>query len=270
MDKAVKVLLIVFLSLLILGLIWIFTINIDIKIPKSKLIYDQNIEEEFNSITISNSSLDIKLIKSDVTNLKVYNNKETDIKVKVEDNTLKIDTEEDNHFCMFCFGKNELVLSLPENLYDLVINNKSGDINSKIDLNNATILSSSGDIFLPKANDLVVNITSGDLEVNEVKNIVINSSSGDIKINKIIDSVEIEATSGDINIEELSITKNSKIKVTSGDVTIHKSSNNIYYDAKATSGDIIIKDNDRHAEYEINITSKSGDIKVLDRYSINN
>ena len=231
---------------------------------QSKLVYDKNIIEPFNNIQISTKSLDIKLVKSEVSdvNVKVYDRKDDEILVKVENNTLIIDNNKHSSWCFLCFGKNEVIISLPENEYNLVVNSTSGDIKSKLNLNAVTVVTTSGDTILNKVNDLVINSTSGDIEVNEADNVTITSTSGDVGIGKITNSLNIETTSGDIDINGLTIIKDSNIKVTSGDVTIHKSSNNIYYNAKATSGDIKIDNNNRHADYELKIETKSGDIRV--------
>ena len=238
--------------------------KMDFKIVQSKLIYDENIMESFDNIQVSTKSLDIKLIKSEDSNVnvKVYDRKDSEISVKVKDNTLTIDNNEHNSWCFFCFGKNKVIISLPENEYNLVINSTSGDIVSKLDLNTVNIVTISGDIILNKVNDLVINSTSGDVEVSDVDNITIALTSGDVEIGKINNSLNIETTSGDIDIDNLTIMKDSNIKVTSGDVNINKSSDNIYYNAKATSGDIKINNNNRRADYELKISAKSGDIIV--------
>ena len=268
MSKIIKILLIILLTILISGLIFVFVLllnnKMDLKIIQSKLIYDENIIEPFDNIQVSTNNLDIKLVKSEDSNVKVkvYDRKDSHLSVKVNDNTLIIDNNEHNSWCFFCFGKSEVIISLPEKEYNLVINSSSGDIISKLDFNTVTIVTTSGDTTLNKVNDLVINSTSGDIEINEVGNVTITSTSGDVEVGKVINSLNIETTSGDIEINDLTIMKDSSIKVISGDVIIHKSSDNIYYNAKATSSDVKISNNNRHADYEMKINAKSGDIIV--------
>ena len=267
-NKIIKILLIILLTILVVGLIAVFVLllnnKIDLNISQSKLIYDEIITESFNNIQVSTKSLDIKLIKSNnlKANVKVYDRKDNELSVKVEDNTLKIENERHTSWCFLCFDESKVVISLPEKEYDLVVNATSGDIESQVDLNNATIVTTSGDIDFTKVNELVLTVTSGDIEINEVNSITVTSTSGDVEIGKINNSLNIETTSGDIDIDNLTIMKDSNIKVKSGDVTINKTADNIYYNATATSGDVKITNNNRHADYELKIDTKSGDIKV--------
>ena len=267
-SRVLKIISIILLSLLIIGLcivfILLFNNKISFKSFESKLIYDKNITDFFDTIKVSTKSLDIQLVKSNnnVSNVKVYDKKDNEISVKVEDKTLIIDSNKNKSWCFLCFGKNKAVISLPEKEYNLIVNSTSGDIESNVDLNDVTIVATSGDIELNKTNDFVATVVSGDIEVKEAHNLVISSTSGDIEIGKIKNSLEIETTSGDINIEDLTIDKNSSIRVISGDININKSSGNIYFDAKVTSGDVLIGNNNRHGDYELKINAKSGDIRV--------
>ncbi len=268
MDKTIKVLIIILLSILIVGSLGAFTMlftkNTNFELYKTSKVYDNDIEEEFNAINVESDSLDIKIIKAnnERTNVKIFDRNDKGISVKVEDNTLKIVDDNINSFCFMCFGKREAIISLPERVYDLVVESASGDISSSIDLGNVTIVSTSGDIDLKNTKDLTIVVTSGDIEVKEVDNISITSTSGDVEIEKVNNSLDIQTISGDIGINELTITKDSEINVMSGDVVINNSSEAIYVNAKATSGDIKIKDNNRRAEYELKIETTSGDIIV--------
>ncbi len=268
MSKAIKILAIVLLSLLIVGLIATFVLLLNEKMEfpmvQTELVYDENISEPFDNIQVSIESLDIKLIKAEDSNVnvKVYDSKDNEVSVKVEDDTLIIENNKHTSWHFLSFGTREVVISLPEREYDLIVNSTSGDVKAKIAFNDVTIVTTSGDIKFTKVNDLEATVTSGDIEVDEVNNITIASNSGDVEIGKINKSLDIETTSGDIDIDNLTIVKDSSIKVTSGDVTIHNSSNNIYYNTKVTSGDVKINNNNRHAEYELKIDTKSGDIIV--------
>ena len=108
MSKIIKILLIILLTILISGLIYIFVLllnnKMDFEQAQSKLIYDENIIEPFDNIEVSTKSLDIKLIKSEDSNVnvKVYDRKDSEISVKVKDNTLTIDNNEHNSWCFFC------------------------------------------------------------------------------------------------------------------------------------------------------------------------
>ena len=268
MNNALKIVSISLLIIIIIGLtvgfILIMTNKINFNFFKTELVYNENIKEEFNKINISTDSIDIKLVKSkdDIANVKVYDRKDDYVSVRVEDGTLIIENRNDIKNWLFSFGKKEILISLPEKEYDIVSKSTSGDFVSSINLNNADISATSGDIILQNVNNLKIKLTSGDIETKEVNNMTSISTSGDVEISKINNSINVETTSGDIDIDSISITKNSNIRATSGDITINKSSSNIYYDANVTSGNIKIDDNNRHADYELKINTKSGDIRV--------
>ena len=268
MDKTIKILIIILLSILIVGSLGAFTIlfvdKADIELYKTNKVYDNDIEEEFNAINVESDSLDVKIVKSnnEKTNVKIFDRNDKGISVDVENSTLKIADDNINSFCFMCFGKREAIISLPEKVFDLVVESTSGDISSDIELGNVTIVATSGDIDLTNAKDVTIVLTSGDVEVNEVNNISITSTSGDIEIEKINNSLDIKTTSGDIGINKLTITKDSKINVMSGDIFINNVSEAVYVNAKAKSGDVKIKDNNRRAEYELKIETTSGDIFV--------
>ena len=269
MDRTLTIVRIVLLSLLVLilsGVLIIFmTKGFKFEFGQAELIYDEVIKEEFDKIDIQTESLDIRFEKSnnEEVSVKIYDDKDNEPTVKVEDNTLKVISKNRKvvHFGLN-FKKNEIVISLPESLYDLVIDSKSGDITSPVDFKTISIKSTSGDIEVSSATDIDIKSTSGDIKVEEADNLTIESTSGDIFVKKVNNKLNIESTSGDIKVSDLSLTDNSTIKATSGDVTINSDSEDIYYDAHATSGDIRIDNNNRHAEVELEINTKSGDITV--------
>ena len=278
---ALKITLLVILISILVGVL-IVSINKDFTFEtKSKLVYDKNIEEDFSKIDSYLESMDIRFVKSDdnKTNVKVYDKKENNVTFNVENDTLKI-VSDNNEKCIFCIsGGRKIVISLPEKIYDLKVETKSGDIASSINFNKVSIDSKSGDIKLNNISDVDIKVKSGDISLNNIKNgdikvasgdieveeaddIKITSTSGDVQINKINKYLDIDTKSGDISISDLALTKNSKIKVTSGDVFIYKASNDIYFNAKVASGDVMINNNNRHANNELTISTKSGDITV--------
>lgn len=269
MERTATLLKIIFLCILIFILVGVlvFFINNDFKFnfdEKSALIYDENIENEFNKIDIHSESLDFKFVKSndDTVNVKVYDNKKNKVNVNVENNTLKI--ESNNKFkCFFCFlKKREVIISLPEKIYDLAIDTKSGDITSNVDFNKVNIISISGDIEFNKIKKAFIKSTSGDIKIKEVDDLKIKSTSGDLEVNNVNEHIDIKTTSGDVDIDDLVLTEDSNISVISGDVNIYSKSDDIYYNANAISGDIKISNNNRHANNELTIKTKSGDIII--------
>ncbi|MBQ9024468.1 MAG: DUF4097 family beta strand repeat protein [Bacilli bacterium] len=276
MNKGLTITLITLLSLivitLIVGLIFLIDNKFTFKLDnlnfglgsKSTLIYDENIDENFNKIDVYSKSLDFKFVKSNdnTTNVKIYDDKKNTALVKVEDNTLKITSDNDNA-CIFCFySKRQAVISLPEKIYDLVLETTSGDIYSEINFNKADLNTRSGDIELNNIKNANIKVTSGDIIINEVDDITIKATSGDIEINKINKHIDSQTTSGDVEINNLTLTTDSNIKVTSGDVSILNGSDDIYYNTSVISGDVKVNNNNRHANVELTINTTSGDIIV--------
>ena len=267
MSRALKITFISLLMIVIIGVTSVFvllmtgTINFDFF--NTKVIYNENIDESFDKIKVSTTSLDVKLVKSsdEKVNVKIIDKENDGVIVKVEDNTLLIQYDTKKRFFL-CFCKREAIISLPEKEYDLIVKSTSGDITSEVNLTSAMIITTSGDIRLNNVGDFKSVVTSGDIKANDVHNANLLATSGDIRIDRIDESVEIGTTSGDIKINELTIKKDSHITATSGDVTINKSSSNIYYNTEVTSGNVKIDNNNRLAEFELKIETKSGDIRV--------
>lgn len=271
MSKVLRIILITLLSLLTMTLIvgLVILIKTDFKFDfkynvNSTLVYDKNITEEFNKIDIITESLDVEFIKSkdNVVNVKIYDDDKNDVMVNVDSETLRIESNKKVNFCFFCFRSRKAIVTLPEKMYNLVVDTKSGDITSKIDFDDVNIVSASGDIDFNYINKAFIKVTSGDVKINEVDDLEIKSTSGDLDIDKVNKQLNIKTTSGDIIINNLMLTENSNIDVTSGDLLILNASDNIYYDTNVISGDVKINNNNRHADVEVKISAKSGDIII--------
>jgi len=273
MNNTINILKIIILSLVAIILISVLVIFVkderkfkfDFKAKPSKLVYDEVINEEFNKIDIDATSIDIKIEKSldDTTNVKIYDTDNESLNVGVNNNVLTIENKKKYNCFIFCFSKKrEIVVTIPEKEYDLIINSKSSDIISTTKLNNVNIKVTSGDIELQDVNSAKINVTSGDLSVEKINSIDLETRSGDATINSINEYLKIKTTSGDIKIKNLNIIKDSEIKVTSGDVKIDNVLSSVYFDTKVTSGDVKIGNNDRRADCELRIKTTLGDIRV--------
>ena len=216
---------------------------------KRKLIYNETYEvTNIEEIKIKSRSSDINIYEADDDKItvKVYGQEKNKVDVTNEDGKLTINLKNKSTVCFgICLG-NKMEIYLPkdyEGSFD--IETTSGDIESE----------------LKTYNDYTINVTSGDIELNNVKSLVGHATSGDIEIDKLSSYIDFKTTSGDIDIDEFTVNKNSSIKVTSGDVTIKKCEN-AYVEASAKSGDIDVNKNDRHAEFELKIKTTSGDIEI--------
>ena len=245
--------------------VMLLTNNFNFGFQKAKLLYDESYVEEIKNININvkSSNVEINPVDSDKLNVKVYDTEDRDISIKLKNDTLEIINNK-SRVGFFLFGSQNprVIIDVPKNnKYNLDIYGTSSDITVKSNMENIKINVTSGDIKLKDANDVEIKVTSGDIIVGEVSNLLTSSTSGDVEVNKVTEKVNVETTSGDIKIDELSLTKNSKIKATSGDVIIDKV-NDIYIEGKARSGDVDINKNNRHSDIELRIETTSGDIEV--------
>lgn len=232
---------------------------------KSSVVYDEKIESDISLITVDVKSSDVRFELTDEENLnvKIYGKEVDQISVDTVDKELRI-LEKKESFCFgFCFNNGySVIVSVPRNSqYNLDISTISGDINiDSVITNNLKVNTVSGDITAKDYSNGTFGSVSGDLKIGRIGVINAKTVSGEINIDEVFEKADLKTTSGDIEINALNITKNSKINTISGDVDIHK--NNSYIITDTVSGDTDILNNNRHAEVEINIKTTSGDIEV--------
>ena len=254
--------------------------------------------ENLKDLNIKTKVADIFIETKEINNIKVelYSEHAEEYEITELDNEIKRVLIEKNRF--ISFGKNaKVVVYVPVSYTNNVkIENKTGDINIKelpesdlnvelttgdveVDkINNATISTTTGDIEIGEANELVLSVTTGDiklenaksivssattgdLEIGSVDEVVSSTTTGDMKLKNVNNSMNLSATTGDVNINEAIINENSKIETTTGDINI-KTVSNCYIDAKTKVGDTKVNNNDRKSDIELVITSKVGDIKA--------
>lgn len=167
---------------------------------------------------------------------------------------------------------------------NLTIESSSGDISIKdsINLDKVVIKTKSGDmnIYNLKAASLEACATSGDFEGKDitVETASINASSGDVNIENLNGDLSGVVSSGDISVANPEFNYNMDLTVSSGDakVTIPKSSE-FYIDAAVSSGEItcefpVVVEGKSHgntlrgvvgnSKNKINIKASSGDIYI--------
>lgn len=251
MVKAIKITLLSFICICLVGFMITF-IRSGFKFSnlKAKKILDETyVVGNKKEISIEVRSSDIDFYTSDDENIrvKIYADEKQKAKVSETEDGLYIQNKRRSSCVGFCFTSNERVeIYVPESYEGkFIIKATSSDIESE----------------LTTLNSYKINVTSGDIELDNAKSLTGKTTSGDVEIGKLSSYIKFQTTSGDIDIEEFTVNKDSSIKVTSGDVTIDKCTN-AYVDTKVTSGDVDVNKNDRHAEYELKIKTTSGDVKV--------
>ncbi|MFD2445413.1 DUF4097 family beta strand repeat-containing protein [Bacillus sp. CGMCC 1.16607] len=127
------------------------------------------------------------------------------------------------------------------------------------------IIDTNIDIYLPEKlyDSINVDISSGDIDLKELKakEYSLETSSGDISA-KDIDGVQsnINATSGDIDLKN--VKGDISIVSTSGDINIHNKEVFGNIETKATSGDVTVEFDKQPESLAIDFNATSGDGKV--------
>ena len=293
-NKTPKIILIVFLSILVIGLS-IFFVNIltnknfrfghfsfGHKVS-NELVFNQEYETIFDTIKIDSKSSDIEIKEGNESKVKVviYGDKD-ETNVEIVNNKLNIKSNEKK--CIgFCFNMTiaKIEVYLPNGYSENInIENNYGDVNIgnfdnlildatldagdiKVDsLKSGKIKNSYGDIkILGYSKELEIDQDCGDVEVSEVDRIKLENNYGDINIGKVNEYLQIKEDCGDVKIDSLNLKENSSIHNSYGDIKIG-STNEIYINAKTSLGDTKINNNYQKSDVTLTIDNSCGDIRV--------
>ncbi len=290
-NKGLIISLIIFLSIIVIGLIVLFIIalnhnfsfNIDIfntKISTEK-IYEKNYEEIFNKIIINSnaSKIEIKETNKEIIEVEVYG-KEEKLTVKDKEN-LEIEYRETK--CnFFCFNREiaKIVIYLPSNYEnEVIIKNDLGNIeigkfenitldieedasNIKIEeAKNIKAKNDAGNITIGKVDIADLEDNAGNIKVDKVNIAKIKNDAGNITINEVNQKFEIENDVGNIEIDYVNITEDSIAKTDTGNIKINNK-NDIYVEGSTSVGKVNIDTNNRKAEVKLDLKTDVGTIKV--------
>ena len=293
-NKTLKIILIIFLSLLVIGLS-VFFVNIltnkDFRFGhfsfghkvSNELVFNQEYEAIFDIIKIDSKSSDIEIKEGNESKVKVviYGDKD-ETNVEVVNNKLNIKSNEKK--CIgFCFNMTiaKIEVYLPSSYSgNINIENNYGDVNignfdnlildAKLDagdikvdsLKSGKIKNSYGDIkILGYSKELEIDQDCGDVEVSEVDRIKLENNYGDIDIGKVNEYLQIKEDCGDVKIDSLNLKENSSIHNSYGDIKIG-STNEIYINAKTSLGDTKINNNYQKSDVTLTIDNSCGDIRI--------
>ena len=293
-NKTLKIILIIFLSILVIGLS-VFFVNIltnknfrfghfsfGHKVS-NELVFNQEYETIFDTIKIDSKSSDIEIKEGNESKVKVviYGDKD-ETNVEVVNNKLNIKSNEKK--CIgFCFNMTiaKIEVYLPNGYSgNINIENNYGDVNIgnfdnlildatldagdiKVDsLKSGKIKNSYGDIkILGYSKELEIDQDCGDVEVSEVDRIKLENNYGDINIGTVNEYLQIKEDCGDVKIDSLNLKENSSIHNSYGDIKIG-STNEIYINAKTSLGDTKINNNYQKSDVTLTIDNSCGDIRI--------
>lgn len=209
------------------------------------VVNEYDFEESFTNVEITEISNDIEFYSLDELedapigiNCRVVtkNGEKISHEVKVEDNTLIIDTEDKSKWYEFFFGTKS---------------------KTKIYVNNL--------IF----DNLKIKATTSDIKISDkfaFNTVEIKTTTGDINLKSAINSLEIETTTGNITLTDINTLNDVSIKVTTGDVILKNITIVDDLIIKATTGDITIK-NSQAKNIKINVTTGDVDATLIGQYS---
>lgn len=289
-NNKVIIVLITLLSLVAISLIIIMVFLLKNKVTffdfgyriSNELVIDEVYEMNFNELSISSnaSEIEVKTSMDDKIRVLVYGNQK-DFTVTDDNNQLLIDGKENNCF-VFCFRRtiSKVEVYLPQDYaYKIDIKNKYGDIKvnrfMRADISieencgnvfvsgaNAVVINNDyGDIVLDEAKDAKIEESAGDVKIGIVDILVVSNNLGDISVDKVNQYLDISDDCGDIEIDNVYVTKDSYIKNNLGDIKVNNT-NDIYIDATTNLGSVKIDSENKHSNVTLEITNDCGDIIV--------
>ena len=272
-DKTNAIIAIVILSLVAVSLTICFSrmlkgdIKFDMLKLNSKVEKIDSIEKELDEvekISLDILSTDVEIKEGDKVSVEYYSNQEENASIEYNNKTISISENSSNSRCVgICNVRRKIIITLSKDYKgELLIEAKSGDIESLIDLENARIYTMSGDVDLKNVKNADIKTMSGDVEVETSDTITVNTMSGDVDVEGVTNKLAIKTSSGDITVYKLDIQKSSSINTSSGDVVVHNNNSNCYIDTNTSSGDVRVKKSDRKSDIELSIETSSGDIRV--------
>lgn len=287
-NRKLRIFIIILLILVILSIIIAFIVS---KVKSNyrsfyktndKLVLEQSYNMVFNEIDINTKMTDIYIKKSDDNNTKVLIYGEEDyIKIDEKNNKLFINIK-DKNFIAFDFYSyiSKIELYLPSYYSNLIrITSKYGDVETDEFTDLTLYANQQYGNFLSKGIDFIkINNKSGNVELmnatkarisSRIKNIKIGSVDdleienkyGDIKIDNIGTYLKINNESGNIDINNIILEKDSYIETKYGNININNV-RNTYISAKSDHGKVVVENNDKKSDLLLKVHNKSGDINI--------
>lgn len=290
-NKILTIILIIILSILAIIITWLMVnmitgkININnfriVSSTSKELVIDETYNINFNKIDIKLESGDVYIKESsnDDVRVVVYGDKE---KTTVNTNNSELVVNVESNLCIgICFNINSKVeVYLPKNYENIIkVHNQYGDIEvgnfenatveikeecgdvSVLSANIANINNEYGDINIGKVKEANVSDSAGDIEIDTVYDAKIDNQYGNIDISRVLNYLDINNDYGDIEIDNITLNKDSKITDDLGNIEIGKT-NEIYIDADTELGNVKIGNNYPKSEVTLKIKNNCGDIEV--------
>ncbi len=277
MRKSIKIWLIIALILTLLGASvcaiamasydWDFA-----KLNTDKYVTNTyNPDSEFDRISINVNTTDVKFAPSEDGECSIVGLESDEIKhsILVENGALIIEVSHARkwyeHIGIF-YENPKMTIYLPKTEYEaLTIETETGDVSVPKDFNFKTI-DIDGDTSdikcLASASNLEIETSTGDVNLDTVTadRISLSTDTGDIKLKSVVadNSIEIETDTGDVKFEG-SDAKNISVETDTGDVTGTLLTPKVFF-TESDTGRISVPKATTGGKCEI--TTETGDIKI--------
>ena len=272
MNKIIKILLIVILTIIAIGLSFFlyafiqkdYDFNFSAFFShESNTLIDNKIFDSINNISIKSDVADI-YIKNNVDNnyrVEIYSDNEKNHSIDVIDNNLNIAFDSGSN--IFFAKSSRIVVYIPTTFNNnITINNTTGDIKvESFEFANINVESTTGDTNIDSVNSLNYKNSTGDLDINVINDLIVDSKTGDIDVNNINKKLNIKTKTGDIKIDTINLNEDSYIDSNVGDININNA-NNIYIETESRVGDAKVNNRDRFSQITLHIKTDVGDIRV--------
>ena len=217
----------------------------------------------FNEIKldITNTDIEFKNSSDDKIKIDVYSEKEKP-KINQKENTLNIEFDAQKCFGICLQKSPHLIIYIPETFSKkLNVKNNNGDIEIAKTNGNINVKSTTGDITVNKANRINIETKYGDVLTENANVLTVKNTYGEVKASTINGQTSIKTTYGDIKINNIFLTNNSKLETKYGEITVEKLSN-----GKALGdtkwGEIKINNSSNLGNHTLTAKTKYGNINI--------
>lgn len=213
-------------------------------------VLDKTYDIDFTTLSINAKAgrVLVKDFEVDKMQVVIFSDEDRGYEVRKDGEEFKIDMENDGCRGLACFKYKmpSIEVYIPKDYAD------------KINIKN-----NYGDIEIGYFEKAIMNIDEdyGKVSVKAASELKLKNSMGSAEIGHISNAIDLDASMGSVEIDELTITKNSKIDASMGSVNVKKI-NDVYIDAKADMGSANIAKNNRESKVELKVRCSMGSINI--------
>ena len=235
----------------------------------------KEINGDINDITIITDTADVSVLASSGEfYVECARDKKLELSVRVSDGKAIIELIDDRPWPAnwFTADNQKVTVYLPFGDYGtLDIETHTGDVElNSLNLVSLMVTSHTGDIEASNINvstTAMIATDTGDTELYDstLTHLNAKATTGDISVSRVeADSVQIEVTTGDIEVEDLNCQTDIQIKATTGNIEVEDLNCQTDVQIKATTGDIEMRNVFTANNLRINTTTGNVNFRSID------